>query len=227
MFPYVVGKGKPYRRTLWDWIRPKGIAKKEVYEKAWSRLMEHKEFVLKLARITGFEAVVVHAMYDVVVEEIKYEYDKTLGSPDYWMDSDECWGKRTGDCEDTSFLLSGCLEDITKNYQQHFGWVKLDRWYGHSWLTYRLWDNREALLETTLEKPLALSQWILTPRNFVPVVSFNYRGVWYMDEEDPMFKYVFNNKEKPEEIEWIRRKDEQHRKKIKETLKITEVRGEG
>ena len=87
----------------------------------------------------------VNDAWNLVCTEISYVEDPI---EEYWQFPLETWGKKTGDCEDTSFLLASILRNNLQDVYVAGGLFKSEgQSWGHAWV---VWNGY--IFETTLDE---------------------------------------------------------------------------
>ena len=128
-------------------------------------------------RILGYEHLMAYLMWNYVNVTIRYVGDtESFRRADWWQlpSETEEWG--TGDCEDSSFLLSSGLERIPNiSYYCIIGYF-LDQgtYYGHAFVIFHNQELEKWLvLETTLDNEISFFVGIpWDPDRYVPAVAF-------------------------------------------------------
>lgn len=184
--------------ALWDWIQPESYAAHMVFQQALYRLAQSYTALLPLVQRFGLQPVMVHLVWDVVAEAIRYRYDQQLfSSVDFWQLPDETWKRGLGDCEDTTFLTQSAIEHVYRRLPVQGGaewesYAAIGYWiddrgnpWGHGFVLYR--DSRIGMwlwVETTLEKPLPVNLWLKwDPEKLVPVYFFNSSCMCRVDRD--------------------------------------------
>lgn len=184
------------RWRLRDFIRLFFTGYEELEDNAFNRAIEYaKKGLLRAGHVNS--GVIVHAVWDEVVEAIRYRYDyKVFPTGEFWQFPEETWARRLGDCEDTTYLLVSALRSLRKKMGLPFREIyaclgfyidKSGNVFGHAfpiidgeWIA----DETVLILESTLEKAFEPDKWIKADwERFFPVYIFNDATVYRVKDE--------------------------------------------
>ena len=172
------------------------VIKKEIGKLIKSLKLHEANFFC--SRLPGSFDFRVQKILEFVSNHISYEY-RQRAKDDEWLFPDETLAKKTGDCEDRSFLLAAMI--IASGVSGYVVRVALGKLYDHNnkknthdhvWVMYKNEVGRWTLLESQIfekknrhlkaEKLLREYPDLSESIEYVPYYVFNHDHLWRLDD---------------------------------------------
>jgi predicted transglutaminase-like cysteine proteinase len=138
---------------------------------------------LPIAVFEGSQIDVLRKVWQCVLERCEYQYDTSgFNRDDVWKTPTETWQDRSGDCEDTSTLLTHAL---SKNNLEARIVVGAVNWHenSHAWCVARI-GHHQFILESTMQEdasgktlpePIPVAE---AANNYIPAYMFDGHRVY-------------------------------------------------